>query len=86
MPRPPVVTISRTEIRMAGGLDVLPIDVSALRKSIEILRHGGIVGTGIDRPDPFGGGEMVSFFGRPLAGWPRSPGHADRLADCDDPL
>ena len=55
----------QNQIRMAGGLDVLPIDVSALRKSIEILRRGGIVGTGIDRPDPFGGGEMVPFFGRP---------------------
>jgi len=55
----------QNQIRMAGGIDVLPIDVSALRKAIEILRRGGIVGTGIDRPDPFGGGERVPFFGRP---------------------
>ena len=55
----------QNQVRLEGGIDFLPIDVSALRKAVEVLRRGGIVATGIDRPDPFGGGEMVPFFGRP---------------------
>ena len=55
----------QNQIRLQGGIDALPIDVSSLRKSVEILRRGGMVATGVDRPDPFGGGEMVPFFGRP---------------------
>lgn len=55
----------QNQMRLEGGIDFLPIDVSALRKAIEVLRRGGIVVTGVDRPDPFGGGEPVPFFGRP---------------------
>jgi KDO2-lipid IV(A) lauroyltransferase len=54
----------QNQMRLDGGIDFLPIDLSSLRKALEVLRRGGIVATGIDRPDPFGGGEMVSFFGR----------------------
>jgi KDO2-lipid IV(A) lauroyltransferase len=55
----------QNQVRLDGGIDFLPIDVSALRKALEVLRRGGMVATGIDRPDPFGGGEMMPFFGRP---------------------
>ena len=55
----------QNQVRLEGGIEFLPIEVSALRKALEVLRRGGIVATGIDRPDPFGGGEMVPFFGRP---------------------
>ncbi len=55
----------QNKIRLKGGINLMPIDVSALRKSLEALRAGQLVVTGIDRPDPYGGGEMLPFFGRP---------------------
>ncbi len=55
----------QNRIRLKGGINLMPIDVSALRKSLEALRAGQLVVTGIDRPDPYGGGEMLPFFGRP---------------------
>ena len=54
----------QNKIRLKGGINLMPIDVSALRKSLEALRRGQLVVTGIDRPDPFGGGEMLPFFGQ----------------------
>lgn len=53
------------ELRRGSGIQTLRIDVSALRKSISHLRKGGMILTGMDRPDPFGGGDMLTFFGRP---------------------
>ncbi|MCJ7514308.1 MAG: lysophospholipid acyltransferase family protein [Anaerolineales bacterium] len=44
----------QNEIRRRHGLDVLPIDMHALRTAIERLRGGGLVMTGVDRPDPAG--------------------------------
>ena len=55
----------QNKIRLKGGINLMPIDVSALRKSLEALRAGQLVVTGIDRPDPYGAGEMLPFFGRP---------------------
>lgn len=55
----------QNQIRLKGGINLMPIDVSALRKSLEALRNGQLVVTGIDRPDPYGAGEMLPFFGRP---------------------
>ncbi len=55
----------QNQIRLKGGINLMPIDVSALRKSLEALRNGQLVVTGIDRPDPYGGGEMLPFFGKP---------------------
>lgn len=55
----------QNQVRIAGGIDLLTIDMATLRKALVILRQGGLVATGIDRPDPFGGGEMIPFFGRP---------------------
>lgn len=55
----------QNEMRLAGGIDIMPIDVSALRKALAVLKRGGVVMTAVDRPDPFGGGEMIPFFGRP---------------------
>jgi lauroyl/myristoyl acyltransferase len=55
----------QNKIRLKGGINLMPIDVSALRRSLEALRSGQLVVTGIDRPDPFGGGEWLPFFGKP---------------------
>lgn len=55
----------QNKIRLKGGINLMPIDVSALRKSLEALRAGQLVVTGIDRPDPFGAGEWLPFFGQP---------------------
>jgi KDO2-lipid IV(A) lauroyltransferase len=55
----------QNQIRLKGGINLMPIDVSALRKSLEALRNGQLVVTGIDRPDPYGAGEMLPFFGKP---------------------
>lgn len=55
----------QNEIRRAGGFEVTPIDSQALRNAIRHLRGGGMMITGIDRPDPWGGGEMLPFFGQP---------------------
>jgi KDO2-lipid IV(A) lauroyltransferase len=55
----------QNQVRLKGGINLMPIEVSSLRKSLAALRAGELVVTGIDRPDPFGGGEMLPFFGRP---------------------
>ncbi len=55
----------QNNIRLQGGINLMPIDVSALRKALEALRRGELVITGIDRPDPFGGGEVLNFFNQP---------------------
>lgn len=55
----------QNEMRQAAGIEWLPIDVSVLRKAITALRGGALIITGVDRPDPFGGGELIPFFGRP---------------------
>ncbi len=55
----------QNKIRLKGGINLMPIDVSALRRSLEALHAGQLVVTGIDRPDPYGGGEMLPFFGKP---------------------
>ncbi len=54
----------QNEIRKAIGQEFLPIDVSVLRKALGILRSGGIIMTGVDRPVP-SGGEWLTFFGQP---------------------
>lgn len=54
----------QNQIRKTVGLDFLPIDVSVLRKAMTILKAGGLLMTGVDRPVP-SGGEMLPFFGRP---------------------
>lgn len=53
------------DLRTQVGLQVMRIDVQSLRRALKHLRTGGVVLTGIDRPDPYGGGEELSFFGRP---------------------
>ena len=55
----------QNQIRQEWGINLMPIDVSALRRSMEALAAGEMVITGMDRPDPFGGGEVMPFFGRP---------------------
>lgn len=55
----------QNQIRRQAGLEWLPIDPSVLRRAINRLREGGLIITGVDRPDPHGGGELLPFFGRP---------------------
>lgn len=73
----------QNEIRRAGGFEVTPIDSQALRKAIRHLRGGGMMITGIDRPDPWGGGELIPFFGQPA----RMPmGHVRLALQTDVPI
>lgn len=55
----------QNEIRREAGLDWIPMDVRTLRRALRALREGRILVTGVDRPDPFGAGEMLPFFGEP---------------------
>lgn len=48
-------------IRREFGADLSPIDYHALRRALQNLRRGGIVLTGVDRPDPRG--QPLDFFG-----------------------
>lgn len=48
-------------IRKKYGLDLSPISVASLKEAIRRLKNGGLVLTGIDRPDV--GGEPLDFFG-----------------------
>ena len=71
------------QIRGEGGLEMIPIDVKALRRALEALRQGDIVATGVDRPDPTGGGQMLPFFGHPA----RLPvGHVRLALQADVPI
>lgn len=80
---PPSGYSLQNEVRLAGGIDIMPIDVSALRKALAVLKRGGLVATAVDRPDPFGGGEMVPFFGREA----RLPvGHVRLALQTDSPI
>jgi KDO2-lipid IV(A) lauroyltransferase len=51
-------------IRKSFGIDVTPVSREAIKKAISGLRTGGIVMTGVDRPDP--NGDPLTFFGRPV--------------------
>ena len=50
------------EVRRKFGLHVTPISPQSLREAISRLREGGIILTGIDRPDV--GGDTLTFFNR----------------------
>ena len=52
------------EIRKRTGMNLVPASVSGLRQAIRHLEHGGIVATGIDRPQP-DYDPRPCFFGRP---------------------
>ncbi len=52
----------QNEIRRRFGVDVTPINFGSLRRAMSYLRGGGIVLTGVDRPDAEG--ELLRFFGR----------------------
>ncbi|MER2600248.1 MAG: hypothetical protein ABTQ73_12080 [Caldilineales bacterium] len=55
----------QNKIRLDGGMNLMPVGVNTLRDALKALRNGEIVATGVDRPDPFGGGEELLFFGKP---------------------
>ena len=54
------------EMRKQSGMELLPVSKNALRKSVEHLKQGGVVLTGMDRPmdSPT---IRPQFFGRPSA-------------------
>ena len=54
------------EMRKQSGMELLPVSKSALRRSIEYLKQGGLVLTGLDRPIEAPSCRPV-FFGRPSA-------------------
>ncbi len=52
------------EIRRRTGMNVVPATLNGMRAAIRHLRQGGIVVTGLDRPEP-GYEPRPVFFGRP---------------------
>lgn len=50
------------KMRQENGARILPVSAGALRKSLQILRHGGTIGIVCDR-DIQGNGLKVNFFG-----------------------
>jgi len=54
----------QNEMRQSWGIDITPVSMSALRQALNRLRSGGLVITGIDRPDPTGSGDPLIFFGQ----------------------
>lgn len=73
----------QNRIRSIAGLEWMPISTKTLREALRRLRSGGYVATAVDRPDPFGGGELLSFFGRPA----RLPvGHVRLALQTDTPI
>lgn len=51
-------------LRGIGALRITPISPASLRQAIQLLKSGGIVATGVDRPIPQDR-ELIEFFGRP---------------------
>ena len=54
----------QNQLRTVQNFEYTPISSQALRQAVRRLRGGGYVATAVDRPDPFGGGIMLPFFGR----------------------
>jgi KDO2-lipid IV(A) lauroyltransferase len=54
------------EMRKRTGMNLVPASVSALRKAVEHLQAGGMLLTGMDRPDGVSNYRPM-FFGRPSA-------------------
>jgi phosphatidylinositol dimannoside acyltransferase len=75
LPDPPPGFLLTNELRRRAGIEVTPLGPAALRQAIKLLRRGGVVSVGGDRPvsdlD-----EPVPFFGRPA----RVPSGHVRLA------
>ena len=67
-------------LRAEAGFEVTPITPQSLRAAIRRLKSGGIVLTGVDRPDPEER-EPVEFFGQ-LAYLPLGPVRLALLADA----
>ncbi|HSM24743.1 MAG TPA: hypothetical protein VK856_07775 [Anaerolineaceae bacterium] len=56
----------QNELRKQAGLDVEPLSMESFQHATRILRQGGSVITGVDRPWP-GGQYRPMFFGQPSA-------------------
>lgn len=64
LPTPERAFFSLNQIRRAQGIGVLPVGPKAVREAMRILRRGGILVVGGDRPVK-GQGTVVQFFGQP---------------------
>ncbi len=62
-PSPAFVYMNKMRAFQQRG-EIAPTGTAALLKAVRVLREGGIVGTGADRPIR-GQGTVVQFFGRP---------------------
>jgi KDO2-lipid IV(A) lauroyltransferase len=54
------------EMRKRTGMNLVPASISALRKAVEHLQAGGLLLTGMDRPDGISSHRPM-FFGRPAS-------------------
>ncbi len=73
----------QNEMRQAWGIDITPVSMSALRQALNRLRSGGLVITGIDRPDPTGSGDPLIFFGQTVY---LPTGHVRLALQADVPI
>ena len=73
----------QNEMRQSWGIDITPVSMSALRQALHRLRAGGLVITGIDRPDPTGGGDPLIFFGQTVY---LPTGHVRLALQADVPI
>lgn len=51
-------------LREHRGIDMMPIDIHALRQAMQTLRSGGLIMTGVDRPTS-SEDTLLTFFGKP---------------------
>jgi KDO2-lipid IV(A) lauroyltransferase len=65
-PNPSLGYQYQNELRKQAGLDVEPLSMESFQQATKILRRGGSVITGVDRPWP-GGQYRPLFFGHPSA-------------------
>ncbi|MGH2535915.1 MAG: lysophospholipid acyltransferase family protein [Candidatus Promineifilaceae bacterium] len=54
----------QNEFRRQAGLDLMPASVASLKRAANLLKEGGVVITGADRPVP-GAKHELRFFGQP---------------------
>jgi KDO2-lipid IV(A) lauroyltransferase len=63
-PNPPAAYQLQNDFRRKHGMEIMPISFNAMQAAIERLRQGGVILTGLDRPNP----ELEYaplFYGRP---------------------
>jgi phosphatidylinositol dimannoside acyltransferase len=64
-PQPPAGYSLQNRIRRMEGLSITPISMESIRQAIQLLKQGGVVVTGVDRPMNDEKNCAPLFFGRP---------------------